>query len=385
METTNNAVNEEVKSRVVTRKKKLPVEKPAFLGDAEGVVVNEAEGGYSVAFAFDRQLAEMMDRVPNAVFDKAAKAYLVPLASAPALGTVVGAMRLEAIEVAAAYESMLDLAEVSGRAAQQAQSVGGDVKPQISSFREAGKFYGGEVTDVNQYFAAQFSGHGKQDGAAFMVIHRLADLNSALLKGEKVGIVYDAKFNGVVSALSQNKSAAVLAAEFQANAGQKIDGVTVSDRGDKIGIAFDINPVMVNRIRRVEGAVFNKPDKVWEVPKENQPFALFAAQDLRSEYVLDAREIASHQRVAATAVEGAKVWNAFNRDGAEHYGTVLGVSERYALQKTGRDNFALHHLAGLTDVPVVGHDTSIIYNKGIGHVTDLDLKRAQNMTRDAGR
>lgn len=387
METKNDAVNQGVKARAVSRKNKPApaVAKPAFCGDAEGVAVNEVDGGYSVAFPFDRQLAGMMDRVPNAVFDKASKVYLAPLASAPVLGTVVAAMRLEAKEVAAAYDAVVDLAEASGFQAQQAKGVGNDVMPQLSSFREPGKFYGGEVTDVNKHFAAQFVGHGKKDGAAFMTIHRLADLNGALVKGDKVGIVYDSKFNGIVSALAKDKSAAVLAAEFQANAGVKIDGVTVSDRGDKIGIAFDINPVMVNRIRRVESAAFNKQDKVWEVSKEKQAFALIAAQDLRSEFVLDAREIASLQGVAASAVEGAKVWSAFTKDGAEHYGVVLGVSERYALQKTGRDNFALHHLSGLTDVPVVGHDTSIAYNKGIGAVADLDLRRAQNMTRDAGR
>lgn len=388
MKNTESGMGAVATGRAASRKSKAQasVAKPAFVGDLDGVVVQEAEsGGFVVSFPFDRQLAAMMDRVPNALFDKGSKAYQVPLNGAGMLETVVGAMRLKTKDIAASYDAMADLAEAWGQKAQREQQVGVDVLPQISSFREPGKFYGGEVTDVNMHFAAQFSGHGKKDGAAFMVIHRLADLSADLLKGDKVGIVYDDKFHGVVSALSQQKSAAVLAAEFEANAGMKIDGVTVSDRGDKIGLEFLINPVMVNRIRRVEGAAFNKEDKVWEVPKDKEAFALFAAQDMRAEYVLDAKEVESLQGVAAKTVEGAKVWNAFTKDGSEHYGVVLGVSERYVLQKTGRDNLALHHLSVLTDVPVVGHDTSITYNKGVGAVADLDLRRAQNMTRDAGR
>ena len=360
----------------------LDGEQSEFLGSADGVSVNTVDGGFAVSFPFDRQLSGMMDRVLNAVFNKESKTYAVPSGSAVQLAKVVGAMRVENRAIEAEFKSIKALANLTGLNAQKDHGTAIGAIPQISAFIDPGKAYRGEIVNANSRFVAQFSGFGKQDSAAFLTIHRLASLdNDRLLKGDKVCIVYDSKFRGAVSDLSRNMSAAELEADYESNQGQKVDGVTVSDRGHKIGIAFEINPNMVSRIRRVEGAAFNKDDKMWEIPKTKQEFALFAVQDLRNEFVADAKDVDELHRVAESKIDGAKVWPAFTRDGQEYFGTVLAVGNRYALQKSGRENFTLHHLSALDQEPIKGHNLEIQYKKGVGMVHDKDQQRGQDRGR----
>ena len=355
--------------------------------DDQGVVLTEAENGVrTVKFDFDRQLMGMMDRVPGAVFNKESGAYQVPVASSDVLENVVNAMRKEKQNAAADLSAIKSLAFASGLQAQDANGVGSDVAPMVSTYREDGKFSAGEIVNANSRYVAQLSGFGSKDGAAFVTIHKLADLNRGnLMKGDYVGIQYDSKLFGTVSALSRSKSVAQLEADFASNMGKKVDGVTVTDRGDQVGVAFDFHPALVARIRKVEGAAFNAADQVWEVPKEKQEFALRAADDMRNEFVMDGKEAAALGGVAKSKMDNAKVWAAFTKDGQSSFGVVLAVGERYALQKGGRENFTLHHLSQLDQVPTVGRDYAVYYNKGVGAVVDQDLKREQNQARGAGR
>lgn len=349
---------------------------------ANGVLVNAVDGGYEVSFPFDRQLATMIDRVPNAVFNKEKKVYQVPSGSAAQLDKVVAAMRIERHAIETDFESILALATATGIEAQKGVGTGSGVVPQLSSFIEPGKAHRGEIVNANSRFVAQLTGFGKQDNAAFLTIHRLASLdNDKLFKGDKVAITYDGKFRGAVTDLSRNRSVAELAADYEINLGNKIDGVTVSDRGAKIGVAFEINPNMISRIRRVEGAAFIKEDKVWEIPKAKQEFALFAVQDLRNEFVVDARDVTALRQVAESKIDGAKVRPAFTKDGHEYFGTVLAVGDRYALQNSGRGNFTLHHLSALDQKPINGHNLDIRYNLGVGYVRDKDQQRGQDRGR----
>lgn len=382
-------VREQMSEAAAATPKAKVAEPPAFLGNEDGVTVSQlkpAVGGFSVSFAFDRQLAGMMDRVANATFNKETKTYEVPQASEPTLGNVVSAMRKVARSISDDLAAIQNLATESGRKAQVANGSSHHVTPQVSMFHEQERFYTGYIVNANAHFVAQLSGFGKQDGAAFVTLHRLADLDrSNLMKGDKVGIRYDARLMGAVTDLSKTKSVAELEADFKQFDGKRVDGVTVTDRGDKVGVAFDINPEMVARIRRVEGAAFHTTDKVWEVPKAKQEFALRAAQDLRHEFVLDAKDIGLMESIAEDKIDAAKVRKAFTKDGQSHFGAVLAVGERYALQKTGRGEFTLHHLASLDQKPAVNQNLAIEYQKGRGLVVDQDLKRAHGKAVGVGR
>lgn len=347
-----------------------------------GVSVKEVVAGFIVSFPFDRRLAEMMDAVPGAVFNKEHRAYEVPSVSAVPLAKVVNEMRVESRVIAAELESIMALAREAGIGIQDTSPAVPGAAPRLSSYIDPGKAYRGEIVAANSRFVAQFTGFGKKDGAAFLTIHRLASLdNGNLLKGDKVGVVYDDKFRGSVTDLTRNKSAAELKADHEVNLGQQVDGVTVSDRGDKIGVAFEINPNMVARIQRVEGAAFNKGDKTWELPKAKQEFALFAVQDLRNEFVVDEKDRATLCQVAESKIDNPNLWDAFNKDGQKYFGPVLAVGERYALQNTGRENFTLHHLSALDQEPVKGHNLEIQYNKGVGMVHDKDQQRGHDRGR----
>ena len=358
---------------------KLEEAKAEMLGSVDGVlVVQGATGGYSVSFDFNRELSKMMDRVPGAVFDKAEKAYQVPEAGFGVLSKTVAAMRHETRSAQTALEGIMALAQASGIQAQQTT----EVKPQISTFREPGKFYGGEIVNVNSHYAAQMCGFGNKDGAAFITVHKLADVDrDSLMKGDQVGIRYDNKFFGTVSDLSKNMSVAEFNAHYEENLGTFVDGVMVMDCGDTIGLAFDIHPVLVPRIRMVEGAAFNRDEGYWEVPKAKQEFALRAAEDMRKEFSLDSKEVAKLTDVAANKIDGAKIFKAFTKDGTSYVGTVVDVGDRYALQKTGRDGFTLHHLSALDQKPEKGVNLAIRYNKGVGAVVDQDIKREQGLGR----
>ena len=359
-----------------------------LLGDFDGVSVHRVDGvswesadsGFSVTFPMDRKLSQLISNVPGAEFNKEIKAFVVPAANADALAQAVAAMRRESLAVTDAGAEIMALAKATGLRMQVDFGAITEAKPQLSSFIVPGKSYFGEIVNANSHFVAQFSSFGKDDGAAFIQVHRLANLDSGqhqLMKGDKVAVVYDAKFAGVVSDMSQYKSAAELEADYEINLGQMVDGVAVSDRGDKIGVAFSMNPVMAARIRKVEGAAFNKEDRVWEVPKSMQKFALIAAQDLRSEFLLDAQEVAKLHLVAESKIDGAKVYPAFTKDGTGFSGPVIAVADRYALQKTGRDGFTLHHLSQLDAMPVEGLNMAVKYNKGVGAVFDRDQQQQQ--------
>ena len=365
----------------------VELQQPAFLGVKDGVtVIQMDDGNYAVAFDYDRQLAALMRSVPGAQYNKDDDLYKVPTSSVADLGKAAESMRIGHSFI---VESLLDIktrASGSGHDAQRNNGAAVGVLAKISDFIEPGRFYAGEIVNANAHFAAQLTGFGQADGAAFIAIHRLANLdNVKIMKGDHFGIKYDGKFRGVVSDLSKSKSADELEAEFKANQGKTIDGVALTDRQDKIGVAFDLNPVLLARIKRVDGAQFNKEDKVWEIPREKMPFVLRAVHDMRAEFVLDAKEVVTMQAIAESKIDGAKMSKAYTKDDQEHFGKVLAVGDRFALQKAGQDKFTLHYLAALSQKPVVDQNLAIKYSKGVGAVIDQEQKRAQDKALGAGR
>lgn len=372
----------ETMEKMMANESALIENESAILGDAHGVnACKNEKGGYTIKFTFDRGLSKMMDRVPGAVYEKGV-GYLVPESSSGVLAKTVSSMRQEVVDIVESQKAMKELALLTAKKAQIALGTGSDVEPQITSFREPGKFYGGEIVNANSHFIAQLTGFGSKDGASFVMIHRIADLDrDNLMKGDSIGVRYDDKFLGKVSDLSKTMSVDELSAHFEENLGKQIDGVTVTDRGDQIGLSFAVHPVLVPRIRMVDGASFNRDDGVWEVPKRMKEFALRAAEDMRREFVLDSKEIAALSDVAASKIDGAKVYKAFSKDGTSYSGPIIDVGKHYALQKTGRDGFTLHHLSMLDNLPEKNQNLSIKYGNGVGVVIDHDLKREQSQGR----
>jgi hypothetical protein len=369
---------------MVTKSQKK-AEVPPFVGEENGVTAAMlADGSFAVSFPFDRQLHTVMRGVPGADFDKQEELYTVPATSKDDLSKALQAIRQGAHFIAESLAGIEGLARGRGFDAQRANGAEHTVQAQVSDFIEPGRHYGGEILAVNAHYAAQLNGFGKDDGAAFVSIHRLANLEKAdLLKGDKVAIKYDNRFIGAVGDLA--KSADELTAEFEATKGKLIDGVTATDRGAMIGVKFDLNPAMLARIRRIDGAAFNRDDGLWEAPAANKPFVLKAVQDMRREHVIAERDAGALRVIAESKMDGAKVSHAFTKDNFEHFGKVIAVGERYVLQKGGKDSFALHHLAALDTKPEVGQSLAIKYNRGMGTVVDQEQKRATDKALANGR
>ncbi len=354
----------------------------AMIGNGSGIYVGKTDKGFEVAFEYDRELSAMLAQVHGAVFDKTEKSYSVPFSSEQQLTTVIAAMRKEVGLVADDLAAITELATNTALQSQSEAGVEPDVVPQISSFIEPGKVYRGTIVNANTRFVAQETGVGKQDGAAFVQIHRLADLPSAgLFKGDSVAVTYDDKFLGEAKPYVRTKPVDVMMGELEANNGQEVDGVVVTDLGDKIGIGFNFNAAMAARIRRLDGAAFNKDEKVWEVPKEVLPFALYAIEDIRKMAVLDAQDVAELTAVAGAKIDNPKIYQADTRHGANHYGVVVEVGQRFALQSSGRGTFNLHHLSLLDQVPVKGQDVKVEYKDGRGAVLGKQQERGAGVGR----
>lgn len=112
-----------------------------------------------------------------------------------------------------------------------------------------------------------------------------------------------------------------------------------------------------------------------------------AAEYNRCVETLDASDVAKLTNIAEEKTVLARVWDAslVSPDGQEHFGVVLEVGSRFALQKTGRETFPLHRLSVLDQLPVKGQNVSIKYDQGRGVVVDQDVKRDRDAERGAGR
>lgn len=376
------------------------VAKVVELGEAGGVAIAAALGGFEVKFSFDRhvdnaayqgpgqdeikpvtydpQLVKMMRTVEGAAFDKASGAWTVPEASMEALAAMAPRLRSEIKAIAVDRDSIFDLAGMSAEAKQKENRSSFDALPKVSDYLEAGEFHTGEIVNANGRFAAQLTGFGKDNGAAFVTVHRTAALDKPLMKGDIVGIKYADNGLGVVSDRSQVKSMDEMQSEFDGALGAEYSGVTVTV-ADKFLVAFDFNPAMKNRIQRIAGVEFDKVANAFSVPLDAKEFVVRAVSDMRNEFVADGKEVVAMKAIAETKIDGAKVYPAFTKDGQEHFGKVLEVGDRYVLQKGGMDQFKLHHRESL-DVKTIEKDQNLLvkYNKGIGAVTDLDKQKAQD-------
>jgi hypothetical protein len=355
----------------------------ALEGSVNGIAVAQIDNGYEVTFDFDRHLVKMMHQIAGVTFDKDSNTWHVPSSSLDALSKTIPEMRFEAAAIAKNREAILALAKDTAIDRQSANGAGHGVVPQVSEFHRVGGFYRGEIVNANARFAAQLTGFGDQDGAAFVTIHRTADLDKPLMKGDVVGIGYDDKGMGSVSDRSKTKSAADMVNEFDSNLGKKVDGVTVSvgQDGDYL-VNHDFNPNMRKRLERIDGVEFSGEDKGFRVPADKKEFLVRAVSDMREESIAAGLEANRMREVASGKMDGAKVGMASFRDGFEYSGKVIEVGERFVLQKGGMDKFNLHYLGALSTKDLdgnkieAGQNLKVKYNKGIGMAMDLDRAKA---------
>jgi hypothetical protein len=355
--------------------------KAVLLGADRGVAVAAVGEGFDVAFDYDRELVRRMQEVEGAKFNTTEGVWNVPLASEEALLKAVTGMRYENEAISHDKAQMMILASKTAVERQTQNGAAELVDPKVSDYIKAGTSYSGEIINVNGRFAAQLTGFGKENGAAFVVIHRLANLRDPVFKGDNARIKYNDKGLGEVGDRNKEKSADEISREFDETLGQRIDGVTVAATNGKFIVSFPFNQTMRQRLERVDKVEFKSEDKVFEVPAVNREYLVRAVSDMRNEFVADQKERAVLTQQAALKVDGPSVRDAFTKDDFSHSGQVMSVSDRYVLQHGGKDDFKLHRRDSLDLTPAVGENVKISYNKGRGTV---DSKSQEQSKEAAG-
>lgn len=345
-------------------------------GTDRGVEVGRTDQGFSVRFDFDREMVERLRRVSGVEFKEGA--WFVPASVEVALEKAVKDLRFMHEAIAKDRTEIFALASASAVAAQETQGHG-DVAPKVSDFHGPDKASSGLIVNVNSRFAAQLTGFGKENGAAFVSVHRLADLdNQMIMKGDDVRISYDDRGKGAVIARSNREHSVAM--------GEKIDGVMIEEAGDQLAVSFEFNPAMEARLRRVAGVEFDKEANVFLVPEENRPFVLRAVGDMRKEFVAQQAEKASLGELAQAKVDNAVVRDAFTKDGQRFMGPMVGETERFMLQAVGQGQFKTHRREALEgDTPVKDHMLDVAYQKGRGMVKDNTLEKSREKETSLSR
>lgn len=355
---------------------KKQIEKPLDGQDGGVEVTFDGAGRFDVKFPYNQALVREIRDVKGAEFNKDTGVWQIPLEQYDALSGALGKMRKELDRSITDAADIMGRAEQTARALMQAKGVGASVDPMISDYRNTDKATLGEIINVNARFAAQLTGYGKEDGAAFVTIHRLADLDQQLFKGDDVAITYDAKGRGKVA--EHGKS---LTEKFDESMGKYVDGVKVLEQDGKYKITFDYNPAVQHRLQRVDGVEFSKDEKVWEVGADKKEFVARAVNDMRKEVVADRADREQIEKVANEKIDGAKVKEAFIKDGQSYTGQVLAKNDRYVLQHTGKEFTVVHRASALTDDPAIGRSVKVSYQQGRGQVADKSQQKAQGLER----
>lgn len=318
-------------------------------------------GTLEVAFDYAPALVAEMRKVDGARYDKDRQCWVVPVEKSAALKTAVDAMRNEFAVNEAAREDIFGLAKDAAKVAQGKNGTDEAVQPRISDFHKAGEGHSGTIIAENDRYVAQLTGFGKGDGAAFIVVHEKAELDKSVAEGDRAYIKYDNKGKAsVLPVVSQ----AERTAEFDKNLGNNVDGVRVVEQDGKYKIEFDYNPALSSRLQRIDGASFDREAKVWTVGADKKEFVSRAVTEMRAEVVADRNDRAELEAVANDKIDGAKVKDAFTKDGTANTGDILAKNDRYVLQHTGKDYFALHRKAAFEEMPEVGRSVRVEYQKG---------------------
>jgi molybdopterin converting factor small subunit len=341
-------------------------------GNEDGITVTfDGKDRYKVKYPYDPVLTSMIHKIEGGEFDKDTKTWSVPLAQYDTLAASLGKMREEVKETE--IDTKMIMADAAFTASKLMEQNGiKNVEPQISDYRSTKEATRGEIINVNGRYAAQFTGFGKENGAAFVRIHRLSDLDTPLYKGDNVAIAYDEKFRGTVTETSK-----AIFKQFDDSMGETIDGVKVQEQDGKYKIGFDYNPNVQHRLQHIAGVEFIKSEMLWEVGTDKKDFVVRAVNDMRNEVVADRADREQISKVANEKIDDAKVRDAFTKDGQSYTGTVLAKNDRYVLQHTGKDYTVLHRVSAMKEIPPVGRSVKVTYQQGRGEVVDKTQQKAQ--------
>ena len=345
--------------------------------EKNGINLEVTETEFIVTMPFDRELRNKISKVPGSAYDNVSRVWKIAKTTPEAeeaLDKVVVSLEYDLKAIQKDRAGIMDLAVISANTLMKDKGTEG-VKAMISDYIDEGKSYIGEIINTNGRFAAQFTNFGSDNGAAFVTIHRTANLNEVVLKGDNVRIEYNSNRIGEVFDRSQVKSKEELAKEFDSNLGQEIDGVLVESTDDSYYVSYEINPDLENRLRRIADVEFQHDAKVFEVPREHKEYLIRAVADMRKLYVASQLERAELTNLAHDKMDGAVVAGAYIQDGVAHHGKVLEVKDIYVLQHGGKNTFKLHHKSNLSQAVSKGQDLVITYNKGRGAVKDKNLQK----------
>lgn len=354
----------------------LKLQKSAPLdSDIDGVgVVFDGQRSYSVRFAFNPALVNEIRKIHGAEFSEAESSWQVPLAQYEPLRAALANMRSEFAQTEKSKTGIEALATRAAVARQEANGQPG-VRPRLSYWQQLNDSTRGEIVSLNDRFAAQLTGFGAQDGAAFITLHRLSSLSEQVFKGDVVAIKYDGKGNGAVTHAKNAEQ------EMDESLGRSVDGVKVTRDGDTYKIEFEYLPALSERIARIDGAAFNRDEKVWSVDAGLKEFVARAVNDMRKEVIADRADRAQLETIASEKIDSPIVKDAYVADGKSYTGTVLAMNDRYVLQHTGQQYAALHRRQNLSEQPHESHNVRIAYKAGRGAVSDKSKDRAEGISR----
>lgn len=336
-------------------------------GDVDGIAIAfDGSESYMVRFAYNPELIAQMRKIPGAEFKD--DGWRVPVAQYDALAAAASAMRKEYLIDTVSHDGIASLADAAARVRQEDSSLA----PRLTDFHASGETSRGEIISRNDRYAAQLTGLGRQDGVAFVTLHRLSDLSEQVLKGDRVSITYGDKGRGVVGQLQ------TLEEKLDGSLARTVDGVCVWEDAGQYKIAFDYNPNLSDRIGRIQGAHFDREESVWIADAGLKTFVARAVNDMRKEVVADKSDRDQIIAMAGERIDAPKTHDAFVSDGKVYVGQVLASNERYVLQHTGKDHVALHRARNLDDLPAIGANVRIQYQRGRGQVVDRALERSQS-------
>jgi hypothetical protein len=330
------------------------------MADSKELQSTKGRKNYQVSFAYHPGLVALIARVTGAEYVSDKDHWEVPLSSKAELEQALPKMKkLEEMDRAARTE-IVAIAEQSAKELMAEEGVKG-VAAKISDFHEKDKNISGEIINVNGHYAAQFTGFGKENGAAFVTLHRQASLSAPVFKGDDVVIKYDAKGRGQVSPGIPSLSDSL---------GKEVYGVKVVEKDGVYQISFDYNTAMARRLQRVAEIKFDEAAKHYEVPAAMHQYVARAVADMRRIYMHESEAEKEMRGLAEAKMDGAKVVKPLLKGNDHgHSGKVVGENETFVLQHTGKEFFVLHRRSDLDKVPEIGTSMRVHYQEGRGKVS----------------
>lgn len=347
--------------------------------NADGVTFEKKDGNYVIGFKYNPVMVDAIRKVEGAKFDRDVGGWVVPVGDAStllALKSVVESLRKEFVLAQMARADIDKLATDAAVLLQKENGSKETAKPRLSDYMTVPDGHTGTIVAINGRYAAQLTGFGKDDGAAFVSIHTLSELTEQVFKGDRVHVDYNE--GGRKGIVKHVRTKAEREQEFSDNMGKNFDGVRVIEQDGKYLVEFDYNPAVSDLMQRIDGAEFDQTAKVWSVGTDKKSFLINKTNDMRREVVADRNDHAAMEAIANSKMDGAIVKDAFTKDGTAHTGEVLAKNGRYVLQHTGKEYFALHRASAFKLQPQIGSNIRIEYQKGKVNMADKTQSKGQS-------